>query len=104
MKQLAKDGLKIVPNFMSIERVNNINNELDRLFSTFSINGLSGYVYLSKNYKSIQLPLNMIRSENLLEISLDILEVINSDPELSKQKYKLTDLEIFEQKDKNRLF
>lgn len=104
MSDLIKKGIKFVPNFISIEAVNNINNELDRLFSTFSINGLSGFIRRGKNYKSIQLPLNMIRSENLLEISLNIHEIICKDPKLSRQNYKLTNLEIFEQKDAKRLF
>ena len=104
MNDLIEKGIDFVQDFMSIEKVNNINVELDRLFSTFSINGISGYISMGKNYKSVQLPLNMIRSENLLEVSLDIHKIICTYPKLSKQNYKLTNLEIFEQKDEERLF
>ena len=48
MNDLIKKGIKFVPDFISIEAVNNINNELDRLFSTFSINGLSGFIRRGK--------------------------------------------------------
>lgn len=75
---LIKDGITILPRYLSKAQIKSINNELDEYFqpSHLSINGYLGHTINSEHVKSLSLPTAQIKSINLLELACDIQFVL----------------------------
>ena len=101
---LQKDGLQLYPEVYNLDTMKKVNDELDFLMNKPSINGSSGYVHLSRGYKTLQLPTIMIRSVNLLEIAIDIKLKIDESEKYRNIDYVITDIEIFEETNNTPLF
>ena len=79
---LSQDGIFIKKSFISPKIVQDIDRELSILFNRRSINSsqgfidlsTSGYLSLKLNYKKIAFPIMSIRSINLAELSLLVLD------------------------------
>ena len=66
------DGISFVNGFMSYDEVKILNDELDYLFSTKSINGSLREIKVSKYTSLINMPTLAVRSLNLLELCLSV--------------------------------
>ena len=100
---LQKDGIQLYPEVYNLDTMKKVNDELDFLMNKPSINGSSGYVHLSRGYKTLQLPTIMIRSVNLLEIAIDIKLKIDDCEKYRNKNYVITTIEIFEETNKKPL-
>jgi hypothetical protein len=109
---LDKDGVSFVRSFLSKDLADKLNSELSFLFSQRSINGSMGYIdlsnsgYLSLNssYSKIAFPTLSIKSLNILELSLSVLDLVAKELEKNKKDYHLTSLEVFEEKNPTPLY
>jgi hypothetical protein len=100
---LSKDGIFIKKSFISSKAVEDISSELSFLFNKRAINGsqgfidlsTSGYLSLKSNYKKIAFPIMSIRSINLAELSLLVLDQTCEQLNKKREDFFLTALEIF---------
>ena len=67
-----KDGINVVRNFLTLQEVSDINNELDLLFSQESRNGSLYSTTVDEITKKVTLPNIAVRSVNLLELALRV--------------------------------
>ena len=100
--ELAKDGVTLIPNFLSKEKLQLINAELDNLFETPSFNGSLGCKIMfkknSKKYlKKILIPELTVRSINLLELAVDINNFLLDHLKEKNNNNCLSALEIIEE-------
>ena len=109
---LSQDGIFIKKSFISPKIVQDIDRELSILFNRRSINGsqgfidlsASGYLSLKSNYKKIAFPIMSIRSINLAELSLLVLDQICQNINKKREDFFLTALEIFYEVNDRPLF
>jgi hypothetical protein len=99
LTSLQTDGIVVFPEMYNSDLIKKVNDELDTLMNTPSINGSSGYIHLGRYYKSLQLPTIMIRSINLLELAIDIKIKIDESLDYC-DNYKLTNINVFEERKK----
>lgn len=98
---LDNDGIYIKQSFIPIDIVNKIDKELSFLFNISSIDGSLGYMDLSNNLrlkssrKKIVFPDFAIRSVNLPELSLLVLDQITEQLKKNKEDFFLTNISIF---------
>lgn len=109
MLELKKDGLLILKDFLSETTLNNLKSESDELFLDENfLRGSRRSVFLSRRpnffYKAVQDPLYSFRSVNLLELSLKILRFIKKSKVSDNEKWILTNIDCFREKNKDPLF
>lgn len=69
------DGIVHIKNFLNKQEVINLNNEIDEIYNSFSINGVSrNSIWINRNLCEINSPIVNIRKTNLLEIALKIIQ------------------------------
>jgi hypothetical protein len=94
------DGFFYVNSFLNKYIVNNINAELDILFNLIVFNGFTkgSIAKDTNNYplKTLFLPAQNIRSINLLEVAIDILNLVVKEKE--KNEFILSNLEVYSEK------
>ena len=92
------NGVQVIKSFLKKDVVDNINNELDAIFTKPLINSVHGSIWngsiykFSKQLKRVNCP-SRLRSINLLELIIDIADLIPN-----KEEYHLTDVGIFSEK------
>ena len=94
-----KDGINVVRNFLTLQEVSDINNELDLLFSQESRNGSLYSTTVDEITKKVTLPNIAVRSVNLLELALRVRDSLKKNSKnFLNATYKLTNVSIFEEK------
>ena len=98
------DGILIKKSFISSKLAKDINQELSLIFKKQSTNGTNGYIDIARNYRKVSFPIFSIKSVNLAELSLTVLDQITGPFEMAREDFFLTNLEIFQEINSEPLF
>lgn len=91
---LQANGYLQIRNFVNDKLIASLNNELDEIFKSPTINGSYGYIRFGKNIKAVPFPFIYIKSLNLMEMVIDIADRLNAESN-SDNEYELRELSIF---------
>ena len=103
-----EDGIEIVKSFLSEDTLRNLNNELDLVFSKYSINGSLSSTQVfggwDRSLLECTIP-GLLCSVNIFEIAVDVAERLKNYSCFGSEDYVLTSLRIFsEKKNQDALF
>ena len=95
---LQKDGIYIEDNFLSLKQCEDLNNELDTIFSPehLSVNVYMGPVIWTSTLKRVALPTASIRSINLIELAIETANLIQLHDPISEHRI-LSALEVWQE-------
>jgi hypothetical protein len=98
-----KDGIAIIENFLSQGNLENINTELNTIFSKYTVNGGISSTRLNRGYipkvSGCTIP-GLIYSVNIFELVVDVAEQFKKKfKRFTSEDYVLTTLEIFHEKE-----
>lgn len=99
---IVDDGIEFAHEFFSQQELNALRAELDFMFSKNIIMGPGYSLRLSQFVEEIPWPISKVKSVNLLEKAVKILERLDSYPELKNKKFKLAHFAIYRESGNNK--
>ena len=98
---MTNEGISIIKNFLK-NKIQKINKELDIIFKKFQI--MEVFIFVQIITKTVQTP-SLIMSINLFELAIKVFkENIEKNSNLKIKDYRLSNIEIFSEKNNYKLF